>query len=85
MQAENRENSLEIWKLQRQSTVLMKSLGEDAAASESIEQETKDLVERNNKLSADISVEINEVLLFPPVVTLNQSEKILTGSLGRTV
>ncbi len=61
MQEETRENSLDIWKLQQQSSVLVKSIGEDAPASKNIEQQTKKLVERNDKLSQDISVGINGV------------------------
>ena len=61
MQAETRENSLEIWKLQRQSPVLVKSIGEESPAVKNIEQQTKDLIERNDKLSQDIAVGINGV------------------------
>lgn len=61
MQAEARENSLDIWKLQRQSDLLIKSIGEDTAASKNIKQQTNDLTERNDKLSEDISVGINNV------------------------
>ena len=61
MQAETRENSLEIWKLERQSPVLVKSIGEESPAVKNIEQQTKDLIERNDKLSQDIAVGINGV------------------------
>ena len=61
MQAETRENSLEIWKLQRQSPVLVKSIGDESPAVKNIEQQTKDLIERNDKLSQDIAVGINGV------------------------
>jgi hypothetical protein len=61
MQAEIRENSLEIWKLQRQSPVLVKSIGDESPAVKNIEQQTKDLIERNDKLSQDIAVGINGV------------------------
>ena len=61
MQAETRENSLEIWKLERQSLVLVKSIGEESPAVKNIEQQTKDLIERNDKLSQDIAVGINGV------------------------
>jgi hypothetical protein len=61
MQAETRENSLEIWKLERQSPVLVKSIGEESPAVKNIEQQTKDLIERNDKLSLDIAVGINGV------------------------
>jgi hypothetical protein len=61
MQAETRENSLEIWKLERQSPVLVKSIGEESPAVKDIEQQTKDLIERNDKLSQDIAVGINGV------------------------
>ena len=70
MQGETRENSLEIWKVQRQSTVLVNSIGGDAPASKNVEQETKDLVERNEKLSQHISDGINGVcntIHFMPV------------------
>ena len=63
MQDETRENSLEIWRVQRQSTVLVKSIGDDAPASKNIEQQTKDLLKRNDKLSQDISGGINEVCI----------------------
>ena len=63
MQDETRENSLEIWRVQRQSTVLVKSIGEDAPASKNIEQQTKDLLKRNDKLSQDISGGINGVCI----------------------
>ena len=61
MQAETRENSLEIWKLERQSPVLVNSIGEESPAVKNIEQQTKDLIERNDKLSQDIAVGINGV------------------------
>ena len=61
MQGDTRENSLEIWKLQRQSSAVVKSIGEDAQASKNIEEQTKNLIERNNRLSQDISVGINQV------------------------
>jgi hypothetical protein len=61
MQAETRENSSEIWKLERQSPVLVKSIGEESPAVKNIEQQTKDLIERNDKLSQDIAVVINGV------------------------
>ena len=61
MQAETRENSLEIWKLQRQSSVLTKSIGEDVPVAKIVEQQTQDLVERNEKLSQDILAGINGV------------------------
>jgi hypothetical protein len=61
MQAETRENSLEIWKLERQSPVLVKSIGDESPAVKNIEQQTKDLIERNDKLSQDIAVGINGV------------------------
>jgi hypothetical protein len=61
MQAETRENSLEIWKLERQSPVLVKSIGEESPAVKNIEQQTKDLIERNDKLSQDIAVGITGV------------------------
>ena len=61
MQAETRENSLEIWKLERQSPVLVKSIGDESPAVKNIEQQTKDLFERNDKLSQDIAVGINGV------------------------
>jgi hypothetical protein len=61
MQAETRENSLEIWKLERQSPVLVKSIGEESPAVKNIEQQTKDLIERNDKLSQGIAVGINGV------------------------
>ena len=61
MQAETRENSLEIWKLERQSPVLVKSIGEESPAVKNIEQQTKDLIERNDKLSQDIAVGIKGV------------------------
>jgi hypothetical protein len=61
MKAETRENSLEIWKLERQSPVLVKSIGEESPAVKYIEQQTKDLIERNDKLSQDIAVGINGV------------------------
>ena len=52
MQAETRENSLENWKLERQSPVLVKRIGEESPAVKNIEQQTKDLIERNDKLSS---------------------------------
>ena len=61
MLRETQENSLEIWKLQQQSSALTKNIGEDAPASENIEQHTNNLIERNRKLSEDILVGINGV------------------------
>ena len=61
MQEETRENSLGIWKLERQSPVLVKSIGDESPAVKNIEQQTKDLIERNDKLSQDIAVGINGV------------------------
>jgi hypothetical protein len=52
---------LEIWKLERQSPVLVKSIGDESPAVKNIEQQTKDLIERNDKLSQDIAVGINGV------------------------
>ena len=61
MRAETRENSLEIWEVQRQSSVLTKSIGEDAPVTKIIEQQTADLAERNEKLSQGILAGINGV------------------------
>ncbi|XP_028414728.1 nuclear anchorage protein 1-like isoform X2 [Dendronephthya gigantea] len=61
MQAETRENSLDIWKLQQESSALTKNIGEEAPSSKNIQKHTNDLVERNRKLSQDISIEINEL------------------------
>ena len=70
MQGETRENSLEIWKVQQQSSTLTKSIGEDVPSSKSIERHKNDLTERKRKLSEDISVGINGVGMLVLKATL---------------